>query len=266
MTVATDSAPSHEALVELLAPALGDLDAAARRAATLADDPRTDEEVELQLAPLDELISLVRERLGVPEPSIPLDEVEEVDDVLDLDPLDAVELSTDDDGVAAADAEDAEDAAEFLAHAPTRPITASHRRVPFEDVDLVRRAAELLYEDVLWLFGINDGEGALVSLERLLMLGKIEGEARDFLEINGDKLVGLYEQVLGPFTRVPTRGSTSPGEMPIGYLDYAPLRAVLEKVDGERTIAAILDGVTASRLDACAALEQLHRARIVSLG
>ncbi len=268
MATATEGGPTLEALIDILAPSLGDLDAGERREAVLAADERDEEEIEAQFAPLDALIVLFRERLGV-DAVKPLDElqvadVEEVEDIEDVDDLDIVEIATDDHGGKAADAVAEE--RRLLDDAPTRPVTGQQRQIEFiPDVGQTRRAAELLYEDVLWLFAINDGEGALVSLERLLMLGHVEGEAREFVDINGEKLISLYEQVMGPFSKTPSRGDIGPGEMPIGYLSHKALREVLELVDGERTIQKILDDATCSTLRACAALEQLHRARVVTL-
>ena len=268
MATATESGPTLEDLIEILAPALGDLDASERLERVLAADDRSEEAVDARFAPLDALIVLFRERLGVAEvrplDELRVEEVEEVEEVEDIDDLDIIEIATDDHGGTAAEVDS--DERQLIEDAPTRPVTGQQRRVAFvPDADQTRRAAELLYEDVLWLFAINDGEGALVSLERLLMLGVVEGEAREFVDINGDKLISLYEQVMGPFSKTPTRGDIGPGEMPQGYLGHPALRNVLDLVDGRRTISKILEEATCSRLRACAALEQLHRARVVML-
>jgi len=61
------------------------------------------------------------------------------------------------------------------------------------------RQHDLLYEDVLWLFRIGDNEGALISLGRLLTVAADTQELQRFLEINENKLVSLYERILGSF-------------------------------------------------------------------
>ena len=123
--------------------------------------------------------------------------------------------------------------------------------------------AKRLFQDVLTLFSIQDGEGALVSLERLLNLGYLDEEIEDFLALNSAKLVELYESILGPFTKVVSSGSVGVDEMPTGYLDRGLMRVMYEQVDGVKTIAELLSDSTADHLRACAALEQLHRARLV---
>ena len=126
-----------------------------------------------------------------------------------------------------------------------------------------RLASKRLYQDVLTLFSIQDGEGALISLERLLNIGNLDDEIEDFLRLNGHKLVALYENVLGPFTKIVRHGSVAIDEMPKGYLDRGLLRDVFERVNGQKSIDELLDGLTEERLKACAALEQLHRARLI---
>ena len=120
-----------------------------------------------------------------------------------------------------------------------------------------------LYQDVLTLFSIQDGEGALVSLERLLNIGYLDEEIEDFLALNSAKLVELYESILGPFTKVVSSGSVGVDEMPTGYLDRGLMRRMYEQVDGVKSIAELISDCTSDQLRACAALEQLHRARLV---
>ena len=121
-----------------------------------------------------------------------------------------------------------------------------------------------LYEDIVWLFAVNDGEGALISLERMLMLGEPQGDAREFVNTNRDKLLSLYEDYMGPFDRVARLGEVDAHvEMPAGYLDSSPLSQVLDLVNGKLTISEILDQIQVPPLVGCAALKQLHRALVI---
>lgn len=133
------------------------------------------------------------------------------------------------------------------------------------EVDESAAVARMLYDDVLWLFGINDGEGALISLERLLMMGQIDAEISEFLDLNGEKLLGLYEGYIGPFDKIPMLGDTSPDSMPQGYLKQGPLSEIYGLIDGERSIGDIIDHCACTPLETCAALEQLNRARVIIL-
>ncbi|GEM_PF-6203138 len=58
---------------------------------------------------------------------------------------------------------------------------------------------DLLYEDVMWLFKMQDFAGALCSVSRLINLAADTQELRQFLELNESKLVSAYERALGPF-------------------------------------------------------------------
>ena len=136
---------------------------------------------------------------------------------------------------------------------------------PLSAEEELAHAARLLYDDVLWLFSINDGEGALISLERLLILGYVDEEISEFLDLNGEKLLGLYEGYIGPFDKVPTRGDTLPSGMPQGYLSHGELSDLYALVDGRRTIGDLIDLCERTPLETCAGLEQLHRARLLIL-
>lgn len=126
--------------------------------------------------------------------------------------------------------------------------------------------AELLYEDMVWLFSVNDGEGALISLERLLILGAPLAEAQEFLEVNEEKLLKLYEDYMGPFSRVAQREEVDAHvEMPAAYLEQGPLGEILAMVDGQVSIADILATASCTVIQGCAAIKQLHRAQLIAL-
>ena len=158
------------------------------------------------------------------------------------------------------------DEAEAVSEDASRVDAASHDRLQTEGTGPdMQHAARLLYDDVIWLFGINDGEGALISLERLLTIGQIDDEVSEFLNLNSEKLLGLYEGYIGPFEKVPLRGDTTPDAMPAGYLSQGALKSVFDLIDGERSIADLIDASDRPPLETCASIEQLHRARLVQL-
>lgn len=249
---------------------LADPRAAARRALVLEEDPRTDAEVDALFVALDEVVALARARSAVvatadtrradlpavappPTTDVPPDGViEQGDDELGR----AAEVLT-------------EEPAEITEDAPTAPLERPRkaRRGRVTELDARRsRAVELLYDDVLWLFSINDFEAALISLERLLVVSTLGGEVEEFISLNDAKLMKLYEGYVGPFTRVPTHASSVEGEgMPADYLAHERLAHVFELVDGQRQIEDIITLAPFLPVQTCAALSQLNRARMIEL-
>lgn len=242
---------ARQRVLEILEPALSDPTAGARRERVLAEDGRSDDEVRSAYAGLDAVVSLLRERLNGAGEEEGL-------------PGEGFALRTDDDGLpVAADADAAE--GPITRETPTRPSTRERLHAAKVEADRARHAAELLYDDVLWLFAINDGEGALVSLERLLNVGNLEGEVAEFIELNEERLLEIYENYIGPWSKVPRAAEIDPADMPAGYLDQGHLGRLHALVDGERSIRELIDASDLPPLRACAALEQLVRARIVTL-
>ena len=146
-----------------------------------------------------------------------------------------------------------------------RRVAERHKQLTI--VDAARSPdMSLLYEDVLWLFSIHDLEGALVSLERLLVLGELRGEMKDFVIRNEAKLLNLYESSVGPFGKVPVQVTDDlDSPLPKGYLAYARLANVLNMIDGKRNIQAIFEDSEYSPLEICAAIKQLERSGLVRL-
>jgi len=144
---------------------------------------------------------------------------------------------------------------------------AANTNLSEEERAVLAERCDLLYEDIVWLFAVNDGEGALISLERMLMLGEPQGDAKEFVETNHGKLLHLYEDYMGPFDRVTRLGDVDAHvEMPAGYLDAKPIAEVLQFVDGKLTISEILERAEVPTLVGCAALKQLNRAQVVEFG
>jgi len=128
-------------------------------------------------------------------------------------------------------------------------------------------AVQLLHEDVLWLVSINDWGAALVSLERMLVMATITGKLKEFIDVNRAKLLDYYEsKVLGPLDKVPTVATrTLDNVMPSGYLRSEKISAVLDLIDGERSLKAILKRSPYTPVETFAALHQLYRAGVIDV-
>ena len=209
---------------ERLKGVLSDTTSGRRRDELLAADERSNDDLEQTYGALDRTLGLLSDRVGETQATRPLARVLE--------------------------ARDAQQHAES--------------ELSEEERELLAERCDRLYEDIVWLFAVNDGEGALISLERMLMLGEPQGDAKEFVETNHGKLLHLYEDYMGPFDRVTRLGEIDAHvEMPAGYLDAKPIAEVLQLVDGTLTISEILERAEVSTLVGCAALKQLNRAQVV---
>ncbi len=209
---------------ERLKAALADTGSGRRRDALIAEDDRSHDELTAGYEALDRALELLSDQLGAQRPSRPIARVVR----------------------------------------PQGTATPPKPQLSDEERAVLAERCDRLYEDIVWLFAVNDGEGALISLERMLMLGEPQGDAKEFVETNRGKLLHLYEDYMGPFDRVTRLGEIDPHvEMPAGYLQVKPIADILELVDGTLTISEILERADVSRLVACAALKQLNRAQVV---
>ena len=123
---------------------------------------------------------------------------------------------------------------------------------------------ERLYDDVLYLFESGDLDGALVSLERLLLLAGRNPEVREFVTLNESKLLKLYQRSLGDFSGVPKREARME-PMPMSFLQRPAIARVFNAVNGETPFQDILEQVDSPAVDICAALNQLRRSRQISV-
>ncbi len=126
------------------------------------------------------------------------------------------------------------------------------------------RVAELLFDDALRLFKLGDSEGALVSLERLLAANELNSDLEEFVRVNEDRLVEVYQTLIGPWEKVPRR--VAPIEpMPARFFENAKIARVLARVDGRTSIGRLLDeGGGMSRLEVAAVVSQLLRTKSIS--
>lgn len=123
-----------------------------------------------------------------------------------------------------------------------------------------------LYDDIVMLSGLNDWDGVLISLERLLVLAKMEDHIKEFVDANEVKLLGIYETFLKSFGRIPKRlPAAIDNSMPRPFLRAEKIAAVLGMIDGKTSIQDILRRSALSPLETCSALCQLRRAGVVEV-
>jgi len=128
----------------------------------------------------------------------------------------------------------------------------------------VRRMAGHLFEDVRNLFEINDREGAIISLERLLVISPITAELQGFLELNEARLIEHYASLLGPFESVPVVVHAD-GRMPDGYFGMEKVASVVDACDGQRSVDSLFAHVPLGRIEICAILSQLARSKTIKM-
>lgn len=123
------------------------------------------------------------------------------------------------------------------------------------------REHDLLYEDVMWLFKMQDSAGALSSVSRLLDVASDTQELRQFLDLNESKLVSAYERVLGPFDRAIFVPALSLTEHYFYSQDEAEL--VLDITRHSPCIKAVLDESPVGKLQTLSLLYRFRNERIL---
>lgn len=124
-----------------------------------------------------------------------------------------------------------------------------------------------LYDDIVMLSAMNDRDGLLISLERLLVLARLEDHVRVFIDANEPKLVGLYESQLKSFSRAPQRRPPAiDNTMPRAFLRGEKVAAVLGLIDGRATISDICQrAAPLTRIETLSVLAQLQRSGVVEV-
>lgn len=139
------------------------------------------------------------------------------------------------------------------------------RRIRHKQSIMPSHMASGLYDDVRALFEIGDREGALISLERLVVVAPLAPQVDAFLQHNEPRLLEYYQGLFGPFSRVPALVK-SEQHMPPSYLTMDKIRAIVELVDGRRSVEDIIVASGMRRVEACAVLSQLVRASALDVG
>jgi hypothetical protein len=186
----------------------------------------------------------------------------------ELDADELIVLDDDDDAVADAFVRRAESGnLEQLASSETIVLSGPEvkRKIRLKQSIMPSHMASVLHDDVRALFEIGDREGALISLERLVVVAPLSPDILAFLRHNEARLLEYYQGVFGPFSRVP---ALAPGEhrMPPAYYALDKIRLVADLIDGRRDVEAIIAQSGLSQIEACAVLSQLVRASALDVG
>lgn len=125
----------------------------------------------------------------------------------------------------------------------------------------------LLFDDIVMLSGMNDRDGLLISLERLLVMAKLEDHIKAFIDSNEVKLIGLYESQLKSFARIPKRAPAAVhNTMPRVFLRGEKVAAVLDLVDEKTSINDIIKrAAPLTPIETCSVLAQLQRSGVLEI-
>ncbi len=126
------------------------------------------------------------------------------------------------------------------------------------------RPAELLFDDLLRLFRLGDSDGALISLERLLTAMDLNDDLVEFIRVNEDRLLDLYQAILGPWEKVPQH-SESPEPMPPSFFATPKIERIMGRIDGRSSLEDLMSDDTLTRLETIAVVNQLLRAKAVTM-
>jgi hypothetical protein len=147
--------------------------------------------------------------------------------------------------------------------ASVTPRPGTWKKPPkFREVSTV----EALLNDVMWLLEIKDGEGMLISLERLLVSHRLEGDLAAFADENETKLMNVYESYLGPFTRTVKGTTLAPDKvMPEAFLTSAKVACISELVREGLSMDSLLKTSPYSVLETCCVVSQLRRVGLATV-
>ena len=150
-----------------------------------------------------------------------------------------------------------------LAATAIMPAPPSWQKPPgFKHVSPVRA----LLDDVMWLLDIKDGEGMLISLERLMVSHRVEGELAQFVQENETKLLNVYESCLGPFTRTVQGLDDRTGHpMPAAFLNSDKVVCVTELIRDGISLDSLLRTSPYSTLETCCVVSQLRRVGLATV-
>lgn len=143
--------------------------------------------------------------------------------------------------------------------APTRPV-------PVQAAPPVHwgPSEQMLYEDVVTLFDLGDQPGAMISVERLLMLSPQAEELDLFFERNESTLKRIYEEYFGSLDRIPIPlRNAQPVKIPTP--DAGTVMNILRMVDGQRTLRDVLRLSPLGHLRGLICLAHLARSGFIEL-
>lgn len=120
---------------------------------------------------------------------------------------------------------------------------------------------DALYEDVMWLFRMQDFGGALSSVSRLLDVAADTQELRQFLDLNESKLLSAFERAIGPFDRPVSCQGVNLAE----HYFYNPddAETLLDIARNAGSVQAILDQSPLGKLQTLSMLYRFRNERIL---
>lgn len=173
--------------------------------------------------------------------------------------------------------DDAESAAEAFVRAKTKApeqmasaetIVLSgpevKRKIRYKQSVMPSVIADNLFADVKSLFEIGDREGALVSLERMVVVAPLTPSIKNFLSHNEGRLLEYYQSVFGPFSR-PVSMKSEGERMPGPYFTLGKVQTVSALIDGNTTVQEVIDASGLTTIEACAVISQLYRSNSVEI-
>lgn len=258
-------AKGEDPLNAILEGPLRDSTAGERRAAVMVADARPLDDITHGFAELDALVEQLYRRLDAllvieSAPPMPVELPVEVGDA------EVIEIEENAGVTAAAGDTPTLVVPDIQPPSLPPPVAVRRKRNNFSPEQRLAHQANLLYEDVIWLLAINDGQGALISLERLIVMADASGDVAEFLEVNNKKLLSLYEGFIGPFTKTPTPQTLPDGmDMPDGYKRNEKIAKMMALVNGKRTIADLIKASPYTSLQTCCILNQLRRSALVKI-
>ncbi|HAN32263.1 MAG TPA: hypothetical protein DCQ06_11755 [Myxococcales bacterium] len=186
------------------------------------------------------------------------------DELIEIDELEIIEEDSETEAEAFVRAERSEP--EQFARAETIVLSAPdvHRKIRSKQSIVPEQMAAMLYSDVRSLFEIGDREGALVSLERLIIVAPLSSQVDAFLTHNEPRLMEYYGNVFGPFSRT-LRAPTGPNPMPDSYFAMDKVNRIWRLVDGDKTVHEIIELSEMRTVEACAVISQLVRSTAVEV-
>lgn len=186
------------------------------------------------------------------------------DELIDESELEIVEEDADSEADAFLQAEAR--APEQFARAETIVLSGPEvrRKIRLKQSVMPSYMAGHLYADVRALFEIGDREGALVSLERLIVVAPIAPQIETFLSHNEGRLLDYYQNVFGPFSRVISVPDGGP-RMPAGYFAMDKVATIWDLIDGERSVQELIDVSGLRTIEACSVISQLVRSAAVDV-
>jgi len=147
---------------------------------------------------------------------------------------------------------------------PKKKNTTTTQEISKREYAKWGKVEEYLYHDVIYLFEINDQNGALISFERLMMLASSTKEFRQFLEKNQGNLYEVYEGYFVSFDRIPVKIKNS-DKCRIPVFNQKMLQSITTLSTGTRTVAQILVQTKYSPVETLAALSHLIRSGYLDL-